>query len=270
VGARFNPAAYLADMIAKTPARSRSAAMVWAYFDETVTHRKVDGEADKPPQYLPDQLLVGGCVSSLEKWKAFEAEWRRALDDEGIGVFHATDFYGFKKQFEWYTPEGEKDFARHEVFRDRLADIIIEQVEEALAFTAAVSVGATEKSVFKRAYNDGALRALNAMSRRVFDGDPAYVILARHPHVPPWLLLRYFENFNWDNSLMGCGIFDPKDVIPLQAADFVCHAVNRTWNGLEAKSERRLAEGFGKRGKVFSVQLGSSWNPSPEIFGQRV
>lgn len=82
-------------------------------------------------------------------------------------------------------------------------------------------------------------------------------------------LLRYFENFNFDNSLRGCGIFDPHDVIPLQAADYVCHSVNRTWNGLEAKSHDRLAEGFGKRGKIFQVQLGSSWNPPAEIFEQR-
>jgi hypothetical protein len=244
--------------------------MVWAYFDETVVHKKVDGENGKPPQYWPDLLLIGGCVSSLEKWKAFEPQWRQALDAEKISVFHAKDFYSFKREFEWFTPAGEKDWPRHSAFRDRLADIITEHVEEALVFTSAVSVDAKENAVFKRAYNDGALRALNSMSRRIFRDDPAYVILARHPQVPPWLLLRYFENFNWDNALMGCGIFDPRDVLSLQAADFVCHSVNRTWNGLEARSHDRLAEGFRKRGRVFSVQLGSSWNPPSEIFEQRV
>jgi hypothetical protein len=157
-----------------------------------------------------------------------------------VAIFHAKDFYSFRKEFEWFTPEGERDWPRHAAFRDRLADIITKHVEEAVAFTAAVGVNDTEKAVFKRAYQDGALRALQAMSRKVFS-DPAYVILARHPQMPPWLLLRYFTNFNWDNSLMGCGIFDPRDVLPLQAADFVCHAVNRTWNGLEAKSRDRLA-----------------------------
>lgn len=239
--------------------------MVWAYFDETVVHRKIDGP-DGKVRYEPYELLVGGCVSSLEKWKDFEAEWRNALADENVSVFHSTDFYSFKKEFEWYTPDREKDWGRHAAFRDRLADIIIEYVEEAISFPSAVSVGDTEKTVFKRAYRDGALRALNAMSRKVFGGDPAYVILARHPQMPPWLLLRYFENFNWDKSLMGCGIFDPKDVTQLQAADFVCHSINRTWNGLETKSLERLASGFGKRGKPFSTQLGSSWNPPDEIF----
>jgi hypothetical protein len=244
--------------------------MVWAYFDETVAHRKVEGENGNPPQYLPNQLLVGGCVSSLEKWNAFDPAWRQALDDEGVSAFHATDFYNFKKEFEWFTPQGGKDWQRHEAFRDRLADIIIEYVEEAMALPSAVWVGATERAVYKRAYRDGALRALNEMSRRVFSGDPAYVILARHRDMSPWLLLRYFANFNWDNSLSGCGIFEPNEVRPLQAADFVCHAVNRTWNGLQAKSCERLGEGFGKRGKVFRTQLGSSWNPPAEIFEERL
>jgi hypothetical protein len=242
--------------------------MAWSYFDETVTHRKVEADGGKPAQYVPDQLIVGGCVSSLDKWKAFEPAWQQALADEKVSAFHAKDFYNFRKEFEWFAAEGEKDWPRHAAFRDRLADIITTHVEEAVAFTATVSVNNSEKAVFKRAYQDGALRALNAMSRRVFREDPAYVILARHPHMPPWLLLRYFTNFNWDNSLMGCGIFDPRDVMPLQAADFVCHAINRTWNGLEAKSHDRLAEGFRQREKTFTVQLGSSWNPSAEIFEQ--
>jgi hypothetical protein len=242
--------------------------MAWAYFDESVTHRKRNDENGKPLGYVPDQLIVGGCVSSLEKWKAFEPEWRRALDDEKVGEFHAKDFYSFRREFEWFTPEGEKDWPRHAALRDRLADIITEHVEEAIAFTAAATANVTEKAVFKRAYQDGALRALNAMSRRIFQNDSAYVILARHPQMPPWVLLRYFTNFNWDNSLRGCGIFDPKDVLQLQAADFVCHAVNRTWNGLEAKSRDRLAEGFRRRGKTFSVQIGSSWNPPSDVFEQ--
>lgn len=244
--------------------------MVWAYFDETVVHRKVEGQGGEPLRYEPYQLLVGGCVSTLDKWKAFEVEWRKALSDARVSVFHSADFYNFKKDFEWYTPEKQKDWKRHEAFRDRLADLIIEYVEEAITFPANVSVEATEKAVFKRAYADGALRALNEMSRRVFQDDPAYVILARHPHMPPWLMLRYFENFNWDNALMGCGIFDPRDVPQLQAADFICHSVNRTWNGLETKSLDRLSKGFGERGKPFRTQLGSSWNPSDEIFEKHV
>jgi hypothetical protein len=258
----FNPATYLANMIAKAPPAPTSIAMVWAYFDETVVHHKEETKEGKPPRYVPSQLLIGGCVSSLDKWNAFERKWRKALEDEKVSTFHSADFYQFKKQFEWYTPKGEKDFARHEAFRDRLADLIIEYVDEALVFTAAVSVGSTEKAVYKRAYNDGALRALHALSREVLKpSGGAHVILARHPDIPPWLLLRYFANFNWDNSLKGCGIFDPREVIQLQAADFVCHTSNRLYHGLTTKSYERLAEGFRRGGKRWRNQIASSWNP---------
>ena len=80
--------------------------MVWAYFDETVVHRQVKDEEGKLIRFEPYQLLFGGCISSQEKWAAFEPKWRAALDAEGVKVFHATDFYSFKKEFEWYTPDG--------------------------------------------------------------------------------------------------------------------------------------------------------------------
>jgi hypothetical protein len=262
-----NPVAYLADMIARAPPPRMRIAMVWAYFDETVVHQKVDGLDGAPPQYLPTNLLIGGCVSSREKWEELESKWSEALREEKVEWFHAKDFYAFQRQFEWYTPDQKKDFSRHEAFRDRLADIITEYVEEAVAFTSAVSVESTERSAIKRAYRDGALRAFNALSRETLrPSGGAHVILARHPDMPPWLLLQYFANFNWDNSLKGCGIFDPREVIPLQAADFVCHSINRAWNGLQTKSMDRLADGFRQRGKQFRTELGSSWTPPEEIF----
>src|SRR5690349_9787616 len=129
MSARPNPVAYLADMIGQASARPRRAAMVWAYFDETVVQRKVEGPNGRF-RLVPDQLLVGGCISSLDKWKAFEPEWQRALADEKISSFHSTDFYAFQKEFAWFTPQGEKDLPRHGAFRDRLADLIVEYVDE--------------------------------------------------------------------------------------------------------------------------------------------
>lgn len=245
--------------------------MVWAYFDETVVHEKIDGKL------VPTHLVLGGGVSSLEKWKALEDKWREALSDEGVSSFHAKDFYSFRREFEWYLPSGEKDFARHEALRDRLADIIIEHVDEAIAFTSAVSVrdGATvkqvEKSVYKKALRDGSFKALNNLSREVLrPSGGAYVMLARHPDMPPWLLLQYFSDMNWDNSLKGCGVFSPEDVIQLQAADFLCNAFNRMWNELPSKSAERLKEGFRKRGKKIILQLGTSaQTPSDFLEGAR-
>jgi hypothetical protein len=92
---------YLADMIARAPARPRRVAMVWAYFDETVVHEQVDGKL------IPTHLLIAGGASTLEKWKSLEGKWRQALSDEGVSCFHGSEFYHFRKEFEWYTPEGK-------------------------------------------------------------------------------------------------------------------------------------------------------------------
>lgn len=153
---RPNPVAYLANTV-RAPARARRGLpMVWAYFDETVVHEKVDGKL------VPTHLLIAGGVSTLDKWKPLEEKWRQALSDEGVSCFHGSEFYHFRREFAWYTPQGEKDYPRHAAFRDRLADIIIEHVDEAIAFTSAVSVrdGASakqvEKAVYKRALRDGA------------------------------------------------------------------------------------------------------------------
>jgi hypothetical protein len=48
-------------------------------------------------------------------------------------------------------------------------------------------------------------------------------------------------------KISGCGIFQPTDVLPLQAADFVLHSLNRAWGGVQTPSLNRLSEGCAKR-----------------------
>lgn len=192
---------------------------------------------------------------------------------KGSHVSTAASFISFA-EFEWYTPAGEKDYPRHEAFRDRLADIIIENVDEAIAFTSDIpvrlgsSTQQVEKSVHKKALRDGAFKALNSLSREVLrPSGGAYVILARHPDMPPWLLLQLFADMNWDNSLKGCGVFSPQDVIQLQAADYLGNAFNRMWNDLPSRSADRLKEGFRKRGKQIRLQLSTSSQTPNDFLG---
>jgi hypothetical protein len=80
-------------------------------------------------------------------------------------------------------------------------------------------------------------------------------------------MLRFFEQLNWDNSLKGIGIFEPIEVLPLQAADFICHIIKRTWSGEEkVTSKDRLAEGFRKRNKQFLVQISTSRKTPDDFF----
>lgn len=258
---RPNPAVYLADMIAKASARQMRIAAMWAYFDETIVREQ--------------QLLVGGCISSKTKWDQLAKKWRKALRDEKVSVFHAKDFYQFRRQFEWYK-DGQKDWDRHASFRDRLADIITEFTDEAIAFSSDISVQQNGRAKIKGAYKGGALHALNRLTWRQ---DRPYIIFADHPEVSSWLLLDIFKQMNWDNRLGGCGVFDAREVEQLQAADYVMNALNKEWHNTEGRVVRtdgttvnpaqdRLEKGYRARGKMFSVQLGSSRNSSEMLGAQ--
>lgn len=230
--------------------------MAWAYYDETVIH-----ETDGNGKAVPTDLLVGGCVADQASWEKFGREWTKALKKEHVAAFHANDFYSFKKPFDWYIKDGQRDYERHNAFSYKLADIISHHVDEAVAFTSPISL---KKGKLRVAYAHGVALALNEASR-LLNREPIYVILARHPEMSQWSILRYFENFDWEKRLLGCGVFDPKEVVALQAADYILHSVNKSWGETQAASQLRLAEGFRKRSKKFRVQLGTSWNPDPEV-----
>lgn len=254
---RPDPCAHLAKMIA-TSGRVPKAhfAMFWTYFDETVVN-VVDAADGKQ---RPAQMLVGGCIATAEQWDGFSIKWKNALAKSGISVFHAKDFYSFKGEFKWFTKDGERDWERHGSFRDELSDIIIEFVDELIAFTSQISVG---KKGIRQSYEDAALRAVHEFTKGHTGqrGDSLYVVLARHPELSPWSILKKFEIIDWEKRLAGCGIFYPDDVVPLQAADFVLHSLNKRWGGAETASFKRLVEGCAKRNKTFHQQLGSSFDP---------
>jgi hypothetical protein len=261
---KLDPCAHLAGMIAKFGRVPKAHfAMFWAYFDETVVNI-VDTSDGK---HRPTQMLVGGCIAPALQWEKFSVKWKKALAKAGVSEFHAKDFYSFQREFKWLTAKGGRDFKRHNKFGAKLADIIVEFVDELIVFTSQVSVSA--KGV-KQSYEDAALRALYDMTKGHANGrDSLYVVLARHPELAPWTILRKFEMIDWEKKLAGCGVFYPDDVVPLQAADFVLHSVNQRWKGVKTVSFNRLVEGCKARGKTFHQQIGSSYDPQAALAEQR-
>jgi hypothetical protein len=85
-----------------------------------------------------------------------------------------------------------------------------------------------------------------------------YIVLARHPEFSPWSILKKFEQIDWEQKLAGSGIFQPDDVLPLQAADFVLHSFNRAWGGAQTPSLTRLSESCRKRNIPFHQQIAST------------
>jgi hypothetical protein len=250
-----DPCAHLASMISRY-GRTKTVhiAMLWAYFDETVVN-VISGDDGKR---RPTELFVGGCVATVPQWQKFTPKWRRALDRAGVETFHATDFYAFQGEFKWFDKDGNRDMKRHARFRDRLADIILEHTDELIVFNSMTPI--KDKGT-RKAYQDAALRAFyDATKFRMCGKDSLYIVLARHPELSPWSILRRFEQINWEQKLAGCGIFQPDDVLPLQAADYVLHSLNKVWGGIETPALKRLQEGCRKRGKPFHQQIASSAN----------
>jgi hypothetical protein len=64
-----------------------------AYLDESGTH---DGS---------QAVSVAGYVSTPEAWTRFEADWRAALDDFGIDMFHMSDFENRAGDFQRWPNE---------------------------------------------------------------------------------------------------------------------------------------------------------------------
>jgi hypothetical protein len=252
-GCGADPVAHLARMIARYGCpKTASLAMLWAYFDETIVSQ-VDGQDGKR---RPTEMFVGGCVSAVTKWEEFTPRWRAVLDEAKVTSFHATDFYSFQGEFRWFYKNGKPNLRRHARFRDKLADIILDHVDELIVFTSMVPI---KDRGTRKAYADAALRAVyDATKFRTAGKDSLYIVLARHPELSPWSILKWFEQINWEQKLAGCGIFRPDDVLPLQAADYVLNVLNKAWGGLTTPALKRLQQGCRKRKIPFLQQIASS------------
>jgi hypothetical protein len=82
--------------------------MFTAYFDDS-------GHPSKGPD-----LVVGGFISTIPRWRLFEVEWKAALDDFEVSAFHMKDFTWSAGEFaSWKYNE-----ARRVAFLKRLIKVV--------------------------------------------------------------------------------------------------------------------------------------------------
>ena len=81
--------------------------MVWVYYDESGEYSRF-----QEPGTLMN-MSVGGCIAPLEAWKSFEAEWKQALNDEGLPFFHMTEYKKLAPQMRQCHWSRAKTYGRH-------------------------------------------------------------------------------------------------------------------------------------------------------------
>jgi hypothetical protein len=76
-------------------------------------------------------LTVAGAASPIKKWIRFEEKWNKALEDEGVTQFHATDFAASEGEYK----DWKGDTPRRSAFLRRLMGIIKENVNKLFIVT---------------------------------------------------------------------------------------------------------------------------------------
>lgn len=71
-------------------------------------------------------LVVGGAITSVEKWDEFNSHWQQILKNAGVDEFHMTDFVGCYKAFK--DERWKKDNGFAENFLRKLVNAICKKV----------------------------------------------------------------------------------------------------------------------------------------------
>lgn len=227
--------------------------VVWAYYDES-------GE------YEGGKLInmsVGGCVSHLDRWRAFEAEWRAALADEGLNAFHMTDFEAWAPPFDFKLPDGSRDKSRHNRLLSRLLGLMLDHVEGFYGY-GAVSKYQGREVTHRNGMEDCVGGAVKDVILRVWEAyeEPINLVFGKQNHFPAEWVNKYvaFYDFGAAGGRIGSVTHaETMKVSQLQAADILAYEVAR-WQrpGREERYPFRvLADGARERGIPFSI----TWGP---------
>lgn len=229
-------------------------AMLWGYFDES-------GEDDPITGHLAN-MTIGGCFAPFDVWKSVSEQWGRALDNEGVQVFHMADFEHYRGEFEWFLQNDERDKKRHEHFLNILLDIICKHLRHYVAF-GNVPVSTDPRKRFSDAYERGIVDVImHAGKESAFAfKQPISLVFAIHKDFSEERIQRYFNLINWgDARLASVAVGRPERIHPLQVADLVAYELSRQQrsNAPVRYPFRRLKETAESCNLIWSAR---SWPP---------
>ncbi|HTM24345.1 MAG TPA: hypothetical protein VL225_04075, partial [Vicinamibacterales bacterium] len=172
-------------------------------------------------------LTLGGYLSTVPRWLIFEKKWKRQLQRENIDVFHMADFMACRGKFKnWKGRESEQT-----PFLLKLAEVIHKHTRHSFGQTVILDDWKRANKEYALAEShcspyglcgfflmDRTFRHLSAIKRQFQakfyfeDGDlnkgDLIGLMDQFIRIDPSLLASAKPNF------------EPKTVVPLQAADF--------------------------------------------------
>ena len=165
-------------------------------------------------------LTVGGFIFSALNVLDFDEDWRKALADEGVRIFHMVDFAHSKGEFaQW-----EGDEARRANFLDRLCTVIQKYARHSLSYSVLledyekIDLGYMFHEYLGEPYPLCGLSCVTGMEEwmaaKGYRSPPLYIFEDGDTFKTEFkrLLERANKREAW---------FEPKSTSPLQAADFI-------------------------------------------------
>lgn len=203
--------------------RNENILMVWGYYDES-------GEYDAAGNLV--NMTVGGCFSSLDKWREFEPQWKEALAREGLTAFHMTDFEAWRPPFDLKLADGSRDDEKHKRLLVSLLEIMLRYTEGLYGFGALVPPINDRGRAHNLLLEDCIVGAISHAINEVWDryGQPVNLVFAKQRHFPESQIKKVIGLYDYGEGsgrIRTQSIADVDDVPPLQAADILAYEMAR-------------------------------------------
>jgi hypothetical protein len=199
--------------------------VLWAYFDESFEHVPNAGKQEQV------RIGVGGSIAPESAWAALEPQWAKAIEDEGVSAFHATEFYGRQGEFVGWSN------SRRDAFLTRLLDAADEHIGPILGAQYSLSVPPRK---IRAAYIATAWQALmGALLEAHRSGDRLSVVYALFPKVSEQVYRGFFRAIDRERMQLATVTTGSPTLCPrLQVADLLAYEV-RKFNRFTPLGKRR-------------------------------
>jgi len=195
-----------------------SVMVLWGYYDET----------GHPSDPNVTAFGVCGLRATCAQWLTFNEAWKKLLAAEGIENLHMKTFYS--RHHEPYN--GWSD-AKKDSFLMSLVDLI-ETIKPVVGSMKKFPADGSERETIEEEWRESYHGCLRSSVMMLPAHAKVHFVFARHPEISQvsvdqyhgWVTDSYKQLWNdWRVGTLSFG--DPKDLVPLQAADYVAWEIAR-------------------------------------------